>query len=80
MEIFRLDKAIDNEKLDLEITIAQLKKEKKKLSQFLKRRKELAIEMNDHLYIEENIEELHSSNQDEANEAIKEVLDKNGSL
>ena len=28
MEIFRLDKAIDNEKLDLEMAISQLKKEK----------------------------------------------------
>ena len=42
MEIFRLDKAIDNEKLDLEMAIAQLKKEKEHLSQSLKRRKELA--------------------------------------
>ena len=41
MEIFRLDKAIDNEKLDLEMAIAQLKKEKEHLSQSLKRRKEL---------------------------------------
>ena len=51
MEIFRLDKAIDNEKLDLEMVIAQLNKEKEKLSQSLKRRKDLAIQMNDHLYI-----------------------------
>ena len=33
MEIFKLDKAIDNEKLDPEMAIAQLKKEKEKLSQ-----------------------------------------------
>ncbi|MDF3686317.1 hypothetical protein [Enterobacter hormaechei] len=36
--------------------------------------------MNDNLYIEERIEDLHSSNSDEANEAIKELLEKNGSL
>ena len=42
MEIFKLDKAIDNEKLDLEMAIAQLKKEKEHLSQSLKRWKELA--------------------------------------
>ena len=36
--------------------------------------------MNDHLYIEERIEDLHSRNSDEANEAIKELLEKNGSL
>ena len=57
MEIFKLDKA--NEKLDLEMAIAQLKKEKDQLSQYLKRRKYLAIQMNDHLYIEETIKDLH---------------------
>ena len=70
MEIFRLDKAI-----------AQIKKEKYKLSQSLKRRKDLVIQMNDHLYIEEIIEDIHSANRsDEANEAIKELIEKNGSL
>ena len=81
MEIFRLDKAIDNEKLDLEMAIAQLKKAKENLSQSLKRRKELANQMNDHQYIEERIEDFFpSSNSDEANDAIKELLEKNGSL
>ena len=76
MEIFKLDKAIDNEKLDLEMAISQLKKEKEKLSQSLKGRKELTIQMNDHLYIEERTEDFHQ----EANDAIKELLEKNGSL
>ena len=81
MEIFRLDKAIDNENLDLEMAIVQLKKAKEKLSQSLKRRKEHANQMNDHLDIEERIEDLHpSSSSDEANDAIKELLEKNGSL
>ena len=47
-----------NEKLDLEMAIAQLKKAKEQLSQSLKRRKELAKQMNDHQYLEENIEEF----------------------
>ena len=81
MEVFRLDKAIDNEKLDLEMVIAQLKKEKEKLSQCLKRRKDLAFQMNDHLYVEERIADLHSKRSpNEANEEIKELLEKNGSL
>ena len=81
MEVFKLDKAIDNEKLDLEMAIIKLKKEKEKLSQSLKRRKDLAIQMNDHLYIEERIEDIHStSGLDEANKEIKELLEKNGSL
>ena len=58
MDIFKLDKAIDNEKLDLEMAISQLKKSKEHLSQSLKRRKELANQMNDHLYIEEKIEDF----------------------
>ena len=52
-----------------------------KISKSLKRRKDLAIQMNDHLYIEEIIEDLHStSSSDEVKEAIKELLEKNGSL
>ena len=81
MEIFGLEKAIDNEKMDLEMAIAQLKKAKEHLSQSLKRRKELANQINDHQYIEESIEEFYpSSSIDEENDAIKELLEKNGSL
>ena len=37
--------------------------------------------MNDKLYIEEIIEDIHlARNSDEANEEIKELLEKNGSL
>ena len=68
MKIFRVDKAIDNEKVDLEMAIAQLKKAKEHLYQSQKRRKDLVIQTNDHLYIEERIEEIHpSSNLDEEN-------------
>ena len=81
MEIFRLDKSIENEKLDLEMAMAQLKEAKEHLSQSLKRRKELAKKMNDHQYVEEKIEDFFpSSSLDEANEAIKELLEKNGLL
>ena len=81
MEILKLDKTIKNENLDLEMVISQLKKAKENLSQSLKRRKELANQMNDHQYIEERIEEFFpSSSLDEANDAIKELLEKNGSL
>ena len=81
MEIFKLDKAIDNEKLDLQMALVQLKEAKEHLSLSLERRKELARQMNDHQYIEEKIEDLLlSSSSDEANKAIKELLAKNGSL
>ena len=49
MEIFKLNKAIDNEKVDLEMAITQLKKSKDQISQSIKRRKNLLIQMNDHL-------------------------------
>ena len=79
MEIFRLNKAIKNEKLDLEMAIAQLKEAREHLSQSLKRRNKLANKMNDRQYVEENIEDFFpSSSLDEANNAIKELLKKNG--
>ena len=81
MEIFRLDKAIENEKLGLEMVMAQLKEEKEHLSQSLKRRKGLAKEMNYHQYVETKIEDFSSpSSSNEENKAIKELLEKNGSL
>ena len=84
MEIFRLDKAIENEKLDLKMAMAQLKEAREHLSQSLKRRKELAKEINDHEYVETKIENLFptstSNEVDEANNAIKELLEKNGLL
>ena len=81
MEIFRLDKAIENEKLDLEMAIVQLMEEKEDLFQSLKRRKELANQMNDLTYVEEKIEDFFpSSSSDEAKNAIKEHLEKNGSV
>ena len=49
MEVFRLEKAIDNEKLDLELAIGKLKQENEKLSQSLKRRNDIAIKMKDQL-------------------------------
>ncbi|GLJ52461.1 hypothetical protein SUGI_1115780 [Cryptomeria japonica] len=63
------------------MAIAQLKEAREHLSQSLKRRKELAKEINDHEYVETKIEDLFptsSSNEvDEANNAIKELLEKN---
>ena len=81
MEIFRLDKAIENEKIDLEMALVQLKEEKVHLSQSLKRRKKLENQMNDLKYVEERIEDFFpSSSSKEADDAIKELLEKNGSL
>ena len=58
MELYRLDKAIENENLDLELAIRKLKKRKEHLSQSLKRRKDLVVQMNDNLYTKERIEDI----------------------
>ena len=69
-----LDKAIENENLDLQIAIGKIKKLKQQLSQSLKRRKNIATQMNENLQIEENIED-NSSNKADAK--IRELLEKN---
>ena len=51
MEIFILNQAIQNEKLDLEMAMVQLKEANKNLPQSLKRRKELANQINDLKYV-----------------------------
>lgn len=49
MEVYKLEKAIDNEKLDLHMDMKKVKKIKEQLTHSLKRRKELAIQMNHNL-------------------------------
>ena len=81
MKVYRLEKTIENEKLDLELAIGNLRKEKEHLSQSLQRRKELAVQLNENLYIEEIIEDLcqeRSSNEVDA--TIKDILEKNLTL
>ena len=81
MEVYKLDKAIDNIKLDLELVIRNLKKEKEQLSQSLKRRKDLIVQMNDNLYTKERIEDIClERNLDEADEVMKDLLEKNSNL
>lgn len=58
MEVYRLEKAIENEKIDLQLVMDQLKKVKEKIFQSPRRRKDIATQMNDNLYIEERIEDI----------------------
>ena len=63
------------------MAMVQLKEVEEHLSQSLKRRKELASKMNDLRHVEERIEDFFpSSSLDEVNNAIKDLLEKNGSL
>lgn len=76
--MYRLDKAIDNEKLDVQLAMEQFKKMKEKISQSLKRRKYLLAQMNDNLYIEEIIKDIcQDISSDEADATIKDLLEKN---
>ena len=81
MEVYKLDKANDNEKLDLELAIRKLKKEKEQISQSLKRRKDVAVQMNDNLWTKERIEDIFlERNSDEADKVLKDLLEKNFNL
>ena len=59
MEVYKLEKAIENEKLDLHMAMEQVKKLKEQLTHSLKRRKELDIHMNENIYSKETIEYLY---------------------
>ena len=81
MEVYKKDKAIDNEKLNLELAIWKLKKAKEKLSQSLKRKKDLVVQMNENIYTEERIEDIYIERKsDEADEEIKDLLENNSNL
>ena len=43
MEVYKLEKSIENDKLDLHLAMEKIKKLKNQLSHSLKRRKELAV-------------------------------------
>ena len=49
MEVYKLEKAINNEKMDLHMAMEKVKKCKKKLTHSMERRKEMAIQMNANL-------------------------------
>ena len=50
MEMYMLDKNIENQKLELRMTLNQINEMKEKLKQSLNRRKEIALQMNDKTY------------------------------
>ena len=81
MKVYRPNKAIDNEKLDLDLVIGQLKKKKEKLSQSLKRRKDLAVQINENIYTKKRIEDIYPKRKlDEVDDAIKDLLENNYKL
>ena len=81
MEVCRLEKAIENEKLDLQLAMDQFKKMKEMLFESLNERKDLVAQMNKNLYIEEIIEDIcQERSSDEVDAAITDLLEKNLTL
>ena len=78
MEVYKLEKTIENEKIDLLLAMDKIKNLKAQLSESLARRKEIVVSMKDTQYIEEKIEDICLDNSTkEANEVIKYLLSKN---
>ena len=75
MEVYKLEKDIENDKLDLHMAMEKVKKCKDKLTHSLQRRKESAIWINKNLYIDERIEDLYRERiLEEANIVIEDLL------
>ena len=65
----------------LQLSIRKLKIAKEKLSQSFQRRKDIVVQMDGNLYIEEMIEDICPKiNLDEAHEEMKDLLQKNFNL
>ena len=80
MEVYILDKIIENEKIDLLLAKDKIKGLKSQLSKSLARRKEIAISMNDTQYNEEKIDSLFLYADTKTNKVVKDLLDKNSIL
>lgn len=81
MEVYKLGKIIENQKIGIKISLHQLKKARDELQQSLKRRKDLAIQQNDTLYQEEDTTGFFEENDSkEFDAAIANLMEKNGAL
>ena len=78
IDVYRLEKTIENDKIDLLLAMDKIKNSKAQLSESIARRKETIVSMKDTQYIEEKIDDICPDNStEEANESIKDLLDKN---
>ena len=80
MEVYRLDKMIENEKIDLLLAKDKMKTLKTQLTKSLARRKEISLSMNDTQYNEEKIDSLFSYADTETDDVVKDLLGKNSIL
>ena len=79
MERYRLDKKIENQDLELNISLGHISEMIENINQSLNRRKELAHHINSTIYQDEVIEEPFDHNYmfDESEETITYMMEKN---
>ena len=78
MEVFKLGKIIDNQVIDVHLTLHKLEKAKEELRKSLKRRKDIAIAENDIHYKEiDTTQVFFNRDSKEFDVAIVELIEKN---
>ena len=78
MEVFKVGKIIDNQVIDVHLTLHKLEKVRKELRKSLKRRKDIAIGENDIHYKEIDTTQVFSNaDSKEFDAAIVELMEKN---
>ena len=81
MEVYKLGKAIENQKIEIQLSLHQLKEARDELQHSLKRRKNLAIQQNDTQCQEEGTVGLFvDKNSNEFDVAIVDLIKKNITL
>ena len=81
MEVYKLGKTIENQKIEIKLTLHQLNEARYELKWPLKRRKEIAIEENDTHYQEIDTTRLFvDGNKHEFYAIVVDLMEKNGVL
>ena len=81
MDVYKLGKTMKNQKIEIQLSLHQLKEESDEMQHTLKQRKELAIQQNDTHYQEEHTSGLFEDrNLEEFDVVIIDLMEKNGAL
>ena len=81
MEVYKLGKTIENQKIEIQLSVHQLNEARDELKWSLKRRKEIAIEENDTQYQEiEKTLLFADGNTNEFDAVVIYLMEKNGAL
>lgn len=81
MEVYKLGKTIENQKIEVQLALHQLQEARDELHHSVQRRKELAIQKNDTHYKEEDTTRLfENGNSSDFNVAVVDLMKKNNAL